>query len=94
MHSLDPSEQLAAILNSGYAVLLSVLSLAPRFCIIAFQYVLKNLAANVPTNIIVREVGLMLALQCGASMIQHTPGCSKHHAIHQGFCARKSSSYA
>ena len=43
-------------------------SLVPGFCIIAFQDVLKKLAANVPKNIIVREVDLMSALQCGASM--------------------------
>ena len=54
MHSVlgvGPSEQLA-VNNSniiGHAILLSVLSLVPRFCIMVLQDVLKKLA-NVPNN--------------------------------------------
>ena len=73
MQCLDPSEQLAAIIIIGYAILLSVL--APRICtmimIIVLQDVLKKLA-NVPKEATVREADLMSALQCGVGY--NTPG--------------------
>ena len=68
MQSLDPSEQLAAILNfnTGHAILLSVLQSCAKVCIIVLQDVLKKLA-NVPqeSEATVREVDLMSALQRG-----------------------------
>ena len=66
------SEQLAAIIvDMQYCSV--YFSLAPRFCIIVLQDVLKKLLMSPRIGgYIVREVDLMLALQCGASMIQHT----------------------
>ena len=57
MQCLNPSEQLAA----GHDIVI-LLSLAPRFCIIVLEDVLKKANKFEAT---VREVDLMLTPQCG-----------------------------
>ena len=73
LQCLDPSEQLAAIiLDMQYCSV--YFSLAPRFCIIVLQDVLKKLANHQHSSqeseaiATVREVDLMSTPQCG----QHT----------------------
>ena len=75
LQCLDPSEQLAAIiLDMQYRSV--YFSLAPRFCVIVLQDILKKLAnqqySPQELEATVREVELMSAPQCGVRY--NTPG--------------------
>ena len=75
LQCLDPSEQLAAIiLDMQYCSVYMYFSLAPMFCIVVLQDILKKLANHQHSPqeseaiLVAREVDLMSAPQCG----QHT----------------------